>query len=342
MNPHLKLPFKRYEIGKVFRDGPTKLGRAREFTQCDVDIIGVESQLAEAELIALTFDAFKELNIDINLELNNRKLLAGILLESGYTEDQLSSVILSIDKLKKIARTGVENELIEKGLSGPALSKAFTWIDIKGSPENILEKLDKELTNNLAKQGIKELRELFSHLKYMDISMERITLLISLARGLEIYTGTVFEVFAISSPVISSLAAGGRYDNIIGKFLGTTRKYPAVGISFGLEPIFEIIGATAHIVDQNRVLVISIRSDEMALNIATRLRRKNIVVEFDFRQKGITKSLEYANTLKFGWVIIVGTKETESRLFTLRNMITGNEEKLTLEEIVSRLNNYAV
>ena len=328
MNPHLKLPFKRYEVGKVFRDGPTKVGRAREFTQCDVDVIGVESQLAEAELIALAFDAFKKLNVEINLELNNRKLLAGILLESGYTESQLSNVILSIDKLKKIERAGVENELKEKGLSGPILSKAFAWIDIKGSPESILERLDKELTNGLAKSGIKELRELFANLKYLDIPMEKITLMLSLARGLEIYTGTVFEAFTSTGTITSSLAAGGRYDDIIGKFLGSERKYPAVGISFGLEPIFATIKDIAPIETQNRVLIISIRSDEKALNVVTRLRQENIIVDFDFRQKGITKSLEYANALKFAWVIIIGTKETGSGLFTLRDMISGKEEKL--------------
>lgn len=342
MNPHLKLPFKRYEVGKVFRDGPTKVGRAREFTQCDVDVIGVESQLAEAELIALAFDAFKKLNVEINLELNNRKLLAGILLESGYTESQLSNVILSIDKLKKIERAGVENELKEKGLSGPILSKAFAWIDIKGSPESILERLDKELTNGLAKSGIKELRELFANLKYLDIPMEKITLMLSLARGLEIYTGTVFEAFTSTGTITSSLAAGGRYDDIIGKFLGSERKYPAVGISFGLEPIFATIKDIAPIETQNRVLIISIRSDEKALNVVTRLRQENIIVDFDFRQKGITKSLEYANALKFAWVIIIGTKETGSGLFTLRDMITGKEEKLKIEEIITKLKKYSL
>ncbi|OLS23738.1 MAG: Histidine--tRNA ligase [Candidatus Heimdallarchaeota archaeon LC_3] len=340
MNPHLKMPFKRYEIGKVFRDGPVKLGRVREFTQCDVDIIGIKSMQAEAELIALANDVFNRLNIDVKFEINNRKILSGILLQSGFSDEDLPSAILSLDKLKKIGRVGVEAELEEKGLKGEPLEKSFKLLDKTGSTSEILKFLSDSITQELALDGLKEIEELFKLLKIMSIPDDKVKFIPSLARGLEIYTATVFEAFAIKSPITSSLAGGGRYDEIIRKFLQTDKLFPAVGISFGLEPIYEtLLSLDEKIDEKNRVLVISIKSDEIALQITSKLRSENIITEYDFRQKGVSKSLDYANTEKFTWIIIIGPKEVKERKYTLKNMETGEENKISVKEIINTINN---
>ena len=338
MNPSLPKPFKRYEIGKVFRDGPVKPGRNREFTQCDVDIAGVKSVIAESELIALTLDVFSLLKIDINVEINNRKLLSGILREAGIPSDRLADTILSIDKLKKIGREEVNKELAEKNIIGPAIEKAFDFLSIGGSPSEILASYQQLLTSDISREGLKELQELFESLKAMNIPEDKITVVSSLARGLEIYTGTVFEIFAKDSPISSSLAAGGRYDKIIGSFLDSDTEIPAVGISFGLEPIYAVIVAQG-IRSENdlRIFVISIQSNLYALKIIAQLRKAGIPSELDLRQKGLSKALEYANSQKFTYVVIVGKKEVESGKLTLRNMESGVEERLTIEEVVGKL-----
>ncbi|MHA1983592.1 MAG: histidine--tRNA ligase [Candidatus Hodarchaeales archaeon] len=338
MNPHLKMPFKRYEIGKVFRDGPVKLGRVREFTQCDVDIIGIKSMQAEVELIALSNEIFERFDLGITFEINNRKILSGVLLQCGFSKDNLPYVILSIDKLKKIGQDGVEAELLEKGLTGDSLRKAFELLDKAGNQAELIEGLKREITNPLAKEGLTEIIELFRLLNILEISEEKIKFVPSLARGLEIYTGTVFEAFMVDGPVTSSLAAGGRYDEIIGNFLQTEKKFPAVGISFGLEPIFEtLLNLESKIEKSDRLLVISIKSDDVALQFASTLRKANIITEFDFRQKGVSKSLDYANSEGFNWVVIIGPKEVKESKYTLKNMESGLEKKLSINEIINEL-----
>ncbi|HKZ41006.1 MAG TPA: His/Gly/Thr/Pro-type tRNA ligase C-terminal domain-containing protein, partial [Candidatus Hodarchaeales archaeon] len=250
----------------------------------------------------------------------------------------LADTILSIDKLKKIGREEVNKELAEKNIIGPAIEKAFDFLSISGSPSEILASYQQLLTSDISREGLKELQELFESLKAMNIPEDKITVVSSLARGLEIYTGTVFEIFAKDSPISSSLAAGGRYDKIIGSFLDSDTEIPAVGISFGLEPIYAVIVAQG-IKSENdlRIFVISIQSNLYALKVIAQLRKAGIPSELDLRQKGLSKALEYANSQKFTYVVIVGKKEVESGKLTLRNMESGVEERLTIEEVVGKL-----
>src|SRR3989344_3045998 len=226
LNPSIKLPFKRYEIGKVFRDGPISKERFREFWQCDVDIIGANSVKAEAELINLALRAFKELKLSMNFKINNRKILDGIIKYADIQEEKYESVILSIDKLEKIEKEGVKKELSQLGLSEDQIEKLFSVILIKGSNKDKIQRLRDLLDGN---EGIDEIEEL---LKYE----QNINLDISLARGLAYYTGTIYEVELNDSRFKTSFASGGRYNNMIGSFLENA-DIPAVGISFGLDRI---------------------------------------------------------------------------------------------------------
>ncbi|HLC70418.1 MAG TPA: ATP phosphoribosyltransferase regulatory subunit, partial [Candidatus Nanoarchaeia archaeon] len=215
MNPMLKMPFKRYEVGQVFRDGPLKLGRYREFWQCDIDTIGSNSMLADAEVLAVVDAVFKKLELDIIMKVNNRKVLNGILEQAGIADTkEKEQAIIAIDKLDKIGKEGVTKELQERGFSKKQIDIIFALVK-----ENIsVAELKKKLTNAEGLAGIQELEELFLYLKAMNISTAQFD--VSLARGLAYYTGSVFEARLKKGQISSSVAGGGRWDNMIGGFMG--------------------------------------------------------------------------------------------------------------------------
>jgi len=284
MNPDLKMPFKRYEIGKVFRDGPIKLGRLREFYQCDADVVGSTNLVYDAECLAIFYMIFTELGRPFYIEFNNRKLLFGIIKEAGIDgEDLASSIILSIDKLKKIGIQGVQDELVEKGIGLSTCEPIFKNISIKGSNKEILEYYEKNLKNDLAIEGIKEIRTILDYCDKMGIS-DKIRFRPELARGLEIYTGTVFETFLEESEITSSVGGGGRYDKIIGNFLNSENTVAAVGMSIGLYVILSDVLAAPDKYPQigqkltcTEVLIIPIKVDpDILLPIVIDLRRNGI------------------------------------------------------------------
>ncbi len=333
-NPTLKLPFKRYELGPVFRDGPIKLGRVRQFWQCDTDTIGVSSMLADAELLAVADAVFKKLGLNITIKINNRKLLNGILEQAGIKKKEEAIIVL--DKLGKIGQKGVLEELKQKGYSGKQLKQVFTLI----KPGIKLEQLKKKVNNEIGKEGLLELEELFSYLRAMAVSAEFDP---SLARGLAYYTGTVFEVFAKKGPLTSSLAGGGRWDDMIGKFMGGERQVPAVGIAFGLAPIMEVIKSEFKFEKEPKVktlakvCVIPINTVEESLKIVQQLRTEGIKADFAIGKKGVSKNLEYANSLGLPFVMIIGENELKKKKVMLRNMQSGQEQLLTVKDAVKKL-----
>jgi len=365
----LRLPFKRYEIGKVFRDGPIKRGRLREFIQCDVDIVGTADPLAEAELISLADRAFARLGLEVRCEINNRKLLAGIVEEAGFAPELAPTVILSVDKLKKIGREGVEKEILDK-LAGAApvergrslveiygeervaawreqapraLGAMFDLLLVEGGGRERLAGLRARLHSPLAKQGLDELERCLAVLDRLSLETP-IEFVPSLARGLEIYTGTVYEFFLRDESVLgASLAAGGRFDRIIGRFLHPdeperAEQYPAVGLSFGLAPIQEAIRALRsaerpeHTVVQVRVVPLGAEME--AFRWAENLRASGVRTDLDLSGRKLRKSLEAANTLGIPYVGIVGEDEVARGLITLRDMRSGRQEALSLERAV--------
>ena len=338
MNPNLGKPFKRYEIGPCFRDGPIKKGRYREFIQCDADIIGVTSMLADAECLVVAHHIFLNLGLDVFLEVNNRKLLSGILIAAGVPNDLLKTTILSIDKLKKIGQTGVQDELETKGVTPDLTKSIFSFFSYEGSYLEILDQLEPRINNEIGKEGIEELRQLYHYLQLFGIA-DDVILLYSLARGLEIYTGTVFEAFLKEPGVIeSSLCGGGRYDEIIGKFLGSKEIYPAVGISFGLDTIYDAVAARwTQKPSTTQIYLIPIKALNESIELATRLRQNNICTEIDLLERSLSRNLEYANRQQIPYVVILGKRDIAENLCTLRNMRDGTEQKVFLPQIVNKI-----
>jgi histidyl-tRNA synthetase len=328
MNPHLKLPFKRYEIGRVFRDGPIKLGRYREFWQVDIDIIGTSSMLADAEIIAVAENVFKKLKLSTEIRINNRKLLNGLLEQAGINDKE--QAIIAIDKLAKIGQSGVSKELRQRGYKDPEIKKIFSYIK-----ENVtLSQLKSKVKNPLAKEGLAELQELISYLNQMGV--KSVIFDVSLARGLGYYTGTVFEAFLKSGKVTSSIAAGGRYDKLIHTLGGP--QIPALGVSFGLEPIMDTlkdIGLTTQAV--TKVLVIPIGMIEKALQVVQKLRKENIPTDFAIGKKGVSKNLQYAGALNIPYTIIIGEDEVKKNRLLLRDMQSGTEQLLSTKDVIAKL-----
>jgi histidyl-tRNA synthetase len=332
MNQGIKMPFKRYEIGKVFRNGPVKTGRSREFVQCDVDMVGVKSMMAEAELMIMASDIYKMLGLDVYISFNNRKLLSGIIKTLKISEDLEGSVILSLDKLEKIGDQGVRNELTEKGLMEEDIVKLFSLL--KMNEKDLLERLRSNPSNGLIEQGIKELDEL---VYYMEASGIKDICKFSpcLARGLEIYTGSVFEIFLTDGSISSSLSGGGRYDKIIGAFLSNGNEYPAVGITFGLDVIYSALEAKGMKMATSpvQVYIIPIGTEIESLNLLTRLRRQGISGDIEMNKRKLRKSLEYAGKQGIPFVIVIGEDEIKNEKVRIRNMKEGNEEEIDMDKV---------
>ncbi|WP_304952537.1 histidine--tRNA ligase [Viridibacillus arvi] len=324
MNPAIRMPFKRYEIGKVFRDGPIKTGRFREFTQCDVDIVGVESQIAEAELMEMALSAFTKLDLKIAVQYNNRKLLSGMLEMFEVPTDQMSAVILVLDKLEKVGVPAVKKELSESGLPLTVVDSIERFLnDEKNKTINYFVPFSK--VNNNIEQGVNELKALESFLAYLKIS-EQCIFNPFLARGLEIYTGTIYELFLVDKTIKSSIGSGGRYDNAIAGLLGSDQSFSTVGISFGLDVIYTAISLKDSNALEASLLdyyIIPMNTLMESLLVATRLRKKGYKVELDMSNKKIGKALDRANSEGIRNVIIVGENEVELNQITVKNMETG-------------------
>ena len=328
-NPNIKLPFKRYEIGKIFRDGPVKKARAREFTQLDFDIVGAKSALCDLEILAILDEVFRELNLDVEIILNNRKILIGCLEYAGINKNQ-NSIILTIDKLEKIGEKEVKKELREKGLKGDQINKIFKVVSMKGSNQEILEELRKVLTTKNGKEGLREIEEL---LKLAEIYKLNVKFSPSLARGLGYYTGSIYEVFDVKRRTKSSLAAGGRYDNLFKNFLG--RDLPSVGASFGIDAICSVLKTKEKSRTEVYLIPIGI-SKERFLPILRELRRE-FNVDFDLVGRGISKNLEFADRNKIPFCIIVGENELKLGKVKLKNMNTREEKILKLENAIEEI-----
>jgi len=332
MNPNLQMPFKRYEIGKVYRDGPVKKGRLREFYQCDVDVVGVSSMIAEAEYMSMVFDVFEKLELDVYVSYNNRKLLYGILVGVGAEQDQINDGILALDKVEKIGKDGVRKELIAKEFSEEVIGRLFEIVDQKDSID--LEFFRTKFDNDFVKEGIAELEELNGFLETLGIK-DKVRLNPFLARGLDIYTGTVFEIFISDGSMRSSIGAGGRYDKIIGAFLDNGKEYPAVGISFGLDVIYTVLlerqkGMKQSLID---VLVVPMGTESYSLKVANKLRESGYKVEVNLGGGKLKKIFNRADKNGVPYVIVVGENEVEKGEVSIKDMRTGESETVAVNDI---------
>jgi len=329
MNPQLKMPFKRYQIGQVFRDGPISTGRVREFWQCDVDIVGIKKMTADAEILSLADMVYKKLGLKVKIKVNNRKVLNSILKEADITENP-EDIILTIDKLYKIGIKGVKEELKSKKLNDKQINKIINLISIKGSNQQKLKELSK-LEN---KEGLEEIKELLSYLKEFKT---KVGFDITLARGLSYYTGTIFEV-VLNKDLSLSLGGGGRYDDMISKFMDSKQEYPAVGISFGLDRIYNLLVNKNIKKTNTKIFIIPIQTLKESLSIAQKLRENNINTDIDLNNKGISKNLDYANKLNIPYVLFIGENELKKKKLKLKDMNSGKERFLTISQLCNFLN----
>ena len=338
MNPSIKFPFKRYQTGTVYRDGPVASDRLRVFTQCDVDIVGAKSMAADAECIKLAENVFKKLNINATIEINNRKFLDGMLEDIGVPEEKWVETILIIDKMKKIEQKQLEEELKQNGLTKEQIAKLFKLIkETKGTNQEKIKTLKQQLKSKRSHEGLDEIENLFGHIP--NAEKKKIIFAPTLARGLAYYTGTVYEAVATNEAVHSSIASGGRYDKMIGQFLGTKLEYPAVGISFGLDRLYLIIEAREkeRVKTVTEVLVIPINAEKEAEEIAESLREHGIRTETDIMGRGPSKNLQYADALKIPFVLFVGEEEVKAKKYKLKNMKTGKECLETVEKVITNV-----
>ena len=327
----LRLPFRRYEVGKVFRNGPVKLGRCREFYQCDIDVVGIDGVGIEVEQILLVLNVFEKLGINIIVKWNNRKLMSSLNKYIGIEESKVDLVIGTIDKLEKLTK----EELI----------KEFSNIDIdRDTVEKLLDIFTKDINyysnlnidTDLFKEAISEINELNDNLIKLNIE-NKTKFTPTLARGLSIYTGTVFEFFDQEQRLTCSLGGGGRYNKIITDFISDGNTYPAVGLSFGLEPIYTILKeeyAKENLVD---VYIIPMDTEIECLKLANNLRRNNINVLVELNKRKVKKCFEYANKENIKYVIVVGSNEIESNTYTIKNMIDGTQTSMNEEELLKYL-----
>ncbi len=329
----IRLPFKRYEIGKVFRDGPVKVGRDREFLQCDVDVVGLDGNLIEAELISLWFKGYDALGIDVYVKYNSRNLMRGLIQEvGGFTsEETIDKVVTIIDKLDKITFEEIVEELGNLGLSNESAEKLLSYfkMDFKGLISEF-----RDCENEMLCKGLDEVGKLRDILKNIDLE-DKTAFSSSLARGQDYYTGNVFEVYAKNGELSCSLGGGGRYDRMITDFIDDGNIYPAVGVSFGLSTIYEILKMREE--EKKRSLVdiyvIPMETEVEALKIANEIRGLGLRVELEMSGKKIKKCFEYANRENIPYVIVLGENELEEGKFNVKNMETGEEECVNLVDI---------
>ena len=334
----LTMPFKRYQMQPVWRADRPQKGRYREFYQCDADVVGTDSLLCEAEIVIMIHEVFRNLGItDFTLKINNRKILAGIAEVIGMPgQEGLLSV--AIDKLDKIGREKVLDELRERGFADDTLEQLNPLFGFNGlTTDQVLDELTTWLsTSDTARKGIAELQETLQLVSQYGLTNIRIEIDPTLARGLSYYTGAIFEVKA-NGVSIGSVSGGGRYDNLTGAF--GMPGLSGVGISFGVDRIYDVMDELklfpAGVGQGTRVLVIPFDQDArtVALPLLNQLRASGVAAEMYPDLAKVKKMLDYANAKAIPYVVLIGSEEVQTGVLSLKNMVTGEQTKATADEI---------
>ncbi len=342
----IDFPFKRYQIQPVWRADRPQKGRYREFYQCDADVIGSTSLFQEVEFIQLYDGVFTALNLKgVTIKINNRKILSGIAEVIG-AQDKLIDFTVALDKLDKIGEEKIKEEMLGKGISQDGIDKLQPLFGLSGDFGSQIKSLKKILsTSVVGLKGIEELEYINIATSELKLKTANLQLDVTLARGLNYYTGAIFEVSAPDGVSMGSVGGGGRYDDLTGIF--GLKNISGVGISFGLDRIYlvlEELGLFPESVKENtKVLFINFGKDEAleSLKAITRLRAEGVNAELypDLITSGkqMKKQMNYANKREIPFVVLVGEEELKANLFTLKNMSTGRQEKLNLSDLLSRL-----
>lgn len=335
----ISFPFKRYQIQPVWRADRPQKGRYREFYQCDVDVVGSDSLLNELELIQIVDEVYRRLKINVALKINNRKILSGIAEIIGEAE-KITDITVAIDKLDKIGLEKVNEEIASKGISQEAIAKLQPILKLSGSNEEKLEQLKGVLAaSETGMKGIAEMETIFSLCKSVQVNTQ-IELDLTLARGLNYYTGAIFEVKALDVQ-IGSITGGGRYDNLTGVF--GMEGVSGVGISFGADRIYDVLNQLnlypETSIEQTQILFVSFGDKELmyCLPWVNALRQKGINAEIYPEPAKMKKQMGYADNKNIPYVAIVGETEMNENKVMLKDMKSGNQQLMTLEEILTTL-----
>lgn len=331
-------PFKRYQIQPVWRADRPQRGRYREFYQCDADVVGSESLLNEAEFIAIYFEVLQKLGLkDFSIKINNRKVLAGIA-EALNQSDLLVSMTVAIDKLDKIGVEGVEKELIQRGFTDDNIVQLRPVLQASGSTEDQLNILNSFLSESeIGKKGIQEIKEVISYVSILDSQiLHSLELDITLARGLNYYTGSILEV-KTNEVQMGSIGGGGRYDDLTGMF--GLNGLTGVGISFGADRIYDVLEELNLFPEKTgvgtKVLISNFDSaaEKYALPLLQKLRKAGIAAEIYPSPSKLKKQMVYANAKNIPFVILIGDEEMQRGLFTIKNMETGDQQQVAENEL---------
>lgn len=341
----LTFPFRRYQIGKVYRGERNQKGRFREFYQCDIDIIGNGKLniINDAEIPSIIFSIFNEIGLkEFKIHINNRKIMNGVF-EYFEVLNKVEALRI-VDKIDKIGAEAVEKELEKIDISADNIMRIIEFINIKGTNDEILNSLKElDISNDSYIEGVEELSKVIHYMRCFGVPDKNFIIDLKITRGLDYYTGTVFETMLDEYPQIGSVCSGGRYDNLAEYY--TKEKLPGVGISIGLTRLFYQLKEAGIIESKGvstltEVLVIPVDDSlDYSINVASKLRENGIISEVYFEEGKMAKKLNYGNKLGISNVILIGSDEAKSGILTLKDMNTGNQYKLTLDEIIEKIKN---
>jgi histidyl-tRNA synthetase len=333
----IQLPFKRYQIQPVWRADRPQKGRYREFYQCDADVVGSDSLLNEVELMQIVDTVFTRFGVRIQIKINNRKILTGMA-EIMDAADKIVDITVAIDKLDKIGLENVNEELLSDGISKESVSKLQPILTLQGTNDEKLTEISKILEESeIGTKGVEETRFILDSLKGLGLKNE-VQFDLALARGLNYYTGAIFEVKALDTPM-GSITGGGRYDNLTGIF--GMPGLSGVGISFGADRIYDVLNALnlypKETVTSTQLLFINFGEKETAycLPIVAKARQNGIPTEMYPDKVKMKKQMSYANAKQIPYVVLAGDNEIQANKVTLKNMGTGEQKLVTADELIA-------
>ena len=335
----ISFPFKRYQVQPVWRADRPQKGRYREFYQCDVDVIGSRSLMNEVELVRIVERVFRKLGIRVVLKMNNRKILYGIAETIGYA-DKMIDITVAIDKLEKIGLDAVNAELVERGIDAESVARLRPILELEGDNMSKLAKLEEVIgESEMGRLGIEEMRTIFGYAEALGVALD-VELDLSLARGLNYYTGAIFEVKALDY-AIGSICGGGRYDDLTGIF--GMPGMSGVGISFGADRIYDVMCGLelfpADTMVTTKVLFVNLGEQEQlaSLRAVDALRTAGISAEVYPDSAKMKKQMEYANRRGIPYVVIIGSEELAEGMATLKDMQRGEQIKVAIAELVQHI-----
>lgn len=343
-NGSLVFPFKRYAIGKAYRGERPQKGRFREFYQCDIDVIGNETLnlMYDAEVPTAIYTIFQKFGFkDFTINVNNRKVLKGFFASLDIDEEASADILRTIDKMAKIGKENVISEIKAMNITNDEnIEKIMNFVSIDGFYKDIINKIrDLGIENEIFIEGVNELEFVCDNMNKLGVPYKNYKINLTITRGLDYYTGTVYETFLDDYPSIGSVSSGGRYDSLTKYY--TDKSFPGVGMSIGLTRLFSKF-KELNIFDSTKkcltdVMVLSLNEDDAAFELARKLREENINVDMCFINKGMKQKMQYANRLDIPYVVLIGEDEVKNNVLALKNMNTGEQVSLTYEEVLKIL-----